>query len=147
MAYGDGYKRQPERYEERACPKCSEVRMVRKDQPKTKLCKSCAHRGQPKPQRNHWHPRSDPQMRGSYASYGQAKRRCETKEHYIEYGTEFRFSDFEEWWKELGERPEGGTVDRIDPFGHYEPGNVRWATQAEQNRNRRSRRWAKRPNV
>lgn len=29
------------------------------------------------------------------------------------------------------------TLDRIDPFGNYEPGNVRWATWEEQRRNRR----------
>jgi hypothetical protein len=36
----------------------------------------------------------------------------------------------------IGVRPEGTTLDRIDPFGHYEPGNVRWATPAEQTANR-----------
>ena len=42
MAYGDGYKRQPDRYEERACSQCGELRMVRKDQAKDKKCKTCA---------------------------------------------------------------------------------------------------------
>ena len=38
----------------------------------------------------------------------------------------------------MGERPDDHTVDRIDPDWHYEPGNVRWATQAQQQRNRRN---------
>lgn len=32
------------------------------------------------------------------------------------------------------------TVDRIDPRGHYEPGNVRWATPKAQQRNRSNNR-------
>src|ERR1039457_379399 len=39
----------------------------------------------------------------------------------------------------LGPKVAGMTLDRIDNNGHYEPGNVRWATQSEHVRN--SRRW------
>lgn len=39
----------------------------------------------------------------------------------------------------VGMRPSGLTLDRIDPFGDYEPGNVRWADNVIQSNNKRKR--------
>jgi hypothetical protein len=47
---------------------------------------------------------------------------------------------YENFLADVGERPEGCTLDRIDPEGDYVPGNVRWATAVEQQNNRRNNR-------
>lgn len=75
--------------------------------------------------------------------YSFAKTRCQKPsasnfKYYGGRGIEFRFQSFEEFFAELGPRPSPElTIDRINNNGHYERGNVRWATKSEQQRNKR----------
>lgn len=49
---------------------------------------------------------------------------------------------FEAFYQHVGPRPSiVHSIDRVNNNGHYEPGNVRWATPAQQSRNKRDNRW------
>ena len=52
-----------------------------------------------------------------------------------------RWSSFKRFLEDVGEVPLGLTIDRINNNKGYYPGNVRFATYAEQLRNRRVTRW------
>lgn len=77
-----------------------------------------------------------------YRAYIDAKRRCNNPNSCRYYthggrGIKFLFKSFDEFFAAVGPRPEGLTLDRIDNDGHYEAGNLRWATPSQQVSNRR----------
>ena len=85
----------------------------------------------------------------TYSSWASAKDRCRNPNskdfyRYGAVGINFcdRWSDsFEDFLLDMGERPPGTTIDRIDNKKGYEPGNCRWATSSEQQRNRNKSIW------
>lgn len=79
----------------------------------------------------------------TYQSWQHMKQRClNQKNHaYLNYGGRGikiceRWMDFENFYEDMKERPEGTSLDRIDNEGDYEPQNCRWATMEEQSQNR-----------
>lgn len=78
----------------------------------------------------------------AYRSWASMKTRCNNPNYrrYDIYGGRgikvcARWADFAAFLADMGPRPPGTSLDRIDGNGDYEPGNCRWATTKVQCRN------------
>ena len=81
----------------------------------------------------------------TYTSWDNMMQRCtnQNRQEYKYYGDlgiticdQWKDS-FEQFLQDMGERPEGLSLDRVNPYGNYTPDNCRWATRHEQSLNRR----------
>lgn len=94
--------------------------------------------------RTHGHGGRDKKRSITYNSWYNMKARCSNPKAtgYENYGGRGitvckRWLEFENFLADMGERPDGLTLDRKNNEGNYEPSNCRWATRIEQNNNTR----------
>lgn len=87
-----------------------------------------------------------------YRTWNAMKRRCEdfTVSNFSSYGGKGvkvckRWNVFDNFLADMGARPAGKTIDRIDNSRGYSPANCRWATPAEQARNKLNNRTVQHP--
>ena len=92
---------------------------------------------------------SNGDLTGAYRSWRTMRDRCynEDNNRFYAYGARGikvcnRWRDsFENFFADMGERPEGMSLDRINVDADYSPDNCRWASTAEQARNQRTNVW------
>lgn len=78
----------------------------------------------------------------TYKSWAEMKFRCGNPERpdYKDVSYCEEWEKFENFLRDMGVRPDGMTLDRINPYGNYEPSNCRWADNITQENNRRNNR-------
>ena len=88
----------------------------------------------------------------TYVSWQHMKQRCDNPNHHAADAYQGRGITYDPDWgcydhflRDMGYRPEGTSLERIDNDKGYCKSNCKWATREEQNNNRRSRRIMRTP--
>jgi len=125
---------------------CGEQRLVRGDGLRKGISTSCGCvRREEFIKRNTKHGMTGTR---AYICWQSLKQRCNNPNHrwYSEYGgrgirvcSRWQTS-FENFYADVGDPPEGMSIDRIYNHGDYEKRNCKWATSSQQRRNQRKKR-------
>lgn len=126
---------------------CGNERLIDGTTLRRDLAFSCGcanrHKGQP-PQHGHALKYN---MSATYRAWAGMKARCANQGHhkYPIYGGRGikvcpRWTAFENFLLDMGEKPSGTSLERIDVDGDYTPSNCKWATAKEQANNKRNNR-------
>lgn len=78
----------------------------------------------------------------TYRSWSKMKRRCNDKEYeeyYADVNYDKSWESFEDFLKDMGERPDGCTLDRVDNSKGYFKENCLWRSNSYQLKNQRKR--------
>lgn len=127
---------------------CGNIKILRGGNLKSGRVKSCGclsvRRSRERRKYSDTNTRSSPE----YRAWAAMKNRCSNEKikNYPRYGgrgisVSPKWDDFNDFLRDIGLRPSPKhSLDRINNNGNYEPGNCRWATWKEQQRNRSSNR-------
>lgn len=120
--------------------KCGNIRRLDSKsirEERSKKCRSCGSR-----EGNTRHGEGGKNRSPEFNTWMYMKGRAGKRKHYLDVSVHSSWkgkNGYKSFLKCVGRKPTPKhELDRINPFGNYVPGNVRWATHTEQIRNRRA---------